>query len=147
MADGQSRRFEPTHAAPEGGVASFEEPTPDRPAAPLDGGLPVQVLTRRGAWAHVMCSNGWSTWVDGRLLVALGVAPVVEELELALATYSRLVSEYGAGTIDEAAFRQRIFQAGLIVHDDHAWIFDFATGKWAHYDGFQLRVLSSSVEG
>jgi hypothetical protein len=23
----------------------------------------------RGAWAHVLCSNGWTGWVDNRLLV------------------------------------------------------------------------------
>ncbi len=26
----------------------------------------------RGAWAEVLCSNGWSAWVDGRRLVGIG---------------------------------------------------------------------------
>ena len=38
--------------------------------ATLGGHLPVQVTEMRGAWAHIVCSNGWTGWVDGRLLVA-----------------------------------------------------------------------------
>jgi SH3-like domain-containing protein len=37
--------------------------------ATLGGHLPVQVTEVRGAWAHVLCSNGWTGWVDNRLLV------------------------------------------------------------------------------
>jgi hypothetical protein len=36
--------------------------------ATIDPAVPVQVLERRGDWAEVLCSNGWSGWVDGRNL-------------------------------------------------------------------------------
>jgi hypothetical protein len=45
---------------------------PDSQAPPnhhLDALLPVQLLEQRpDSWAHVLCANGWSTWVDGRRL-------------------------------------------------------------------------------
>jgi SH3-like domain-containing protein len=36
--------------------------------ATLGGGLPIQVTEVRGAWARVLCSNGWTGWVDGRII-------------------------------------------------------------------------------
>jgi SH3-like domain-containing protein len=36
--------------------------------ATLGGGLPIQITEVRGAWAHVLCSNGWTGWVDGRII-------------------------------------------------------------------------------
>jgi uncharacterized protein YgiM (DUF1202 family) len=40
--------------------------------ASLDPGSEVQVLDRQDQWAHIACSNGWTTWVDARLLVTDG---------------------------------------------------------------------------
>jgi SH3-like domain-containing protein len=34
----------------------------------LEARLPVQVTDRQGEWAHVVCSNGWSAWIDARNL-------------------------------------------------------------------------------
>jgi SH3-like domain-containing protein len=34
----------------------------------LAAGLPVAVVERRGGWARVVASNGWSGWVDGSRL-------------------------------------------------------------------------------
>jgi hypothetical protein len=36
---------------------------------PLAGGLDLQVIQRVGDWARVVAVNGWSGWVDARLLV------------------------------------------------------------------------------
>jgi Bacterial SH3 domain len=33
-------------------------------AGTLQKRVPVQVLERRGDWAHIKCSNGWSAWID-----------------------------------------------------------------------------------
>ncbi len=61
----------PTHVAPSGGTAAYGEPDPSaEPIARLGPRLPVQVTERRGAWAYVVCSNGWAGWVDGRSLEA-----------------------------------------------------------------------------
>jgi hypothetical protein len=50
-------------------LPAYAEPDPNgTPVATLDAALPVQVDEELGAWAHVVCSNGWSAWVDGRYL-------------------------------------------------------------------------------
>ena len=38
----------------------------------LAGGVQLSIVEERGAWAQVMGSNGWTGWVDGRLLAKLG---------------------------------------------------------------------------
>ncbi len=61
----------PGHKVPPQGMQAWAAPDPNGPViATLGGHLPVQVTEMRGAWAHVVCSNGWTGWVDGRLLVA-----------------------------------------------------------------------------
>jgi RsiW-degrading membrane proteinase PrsW (M82 family) len=63
----------PTHVAPPTGLAAWETPDPSRPPmVTLAGGVQLSVLEERGAWARVMGSNGWTGWVDGRLLARLG---------------------------------------------------------------------------
>jgi hypothetical protein len=43
------------------------QPDPDSPTtATLERRIPVQLLERRGEWAHVLCSNGWTAWIDAR---------------------------------------------------------------------------------
>ena len=37
--------------------------------AHLDPGLTVELVERRGDWANIVCSNGWSAWVDARVLL------------------------------------------------------------------------------
>ncbi|MFE2147915.1 hypothetical protein ACFXA3_40380, partial [Streptomyces sp. NPDC059456] len=67
--------FHPTHVVPREGLPAWEEPDVSRPAAALDPFLPVQLLSRRGEWGEILCANGWSAWVDGRLLVAVPEPP------------------------------------------------------------------------
>jgi hypothetical protein len=63
----------PTHVAPVAGMAAWDVPDPNRPQmVTLAGGVQLSIVEERGAWAHVMGSNGWTGWVDGRLLVKLG---------------------------------------------------------------------------
>ena len=63
--------FHATHRVPPTGLATFS--APDANAAPglrLTAGLDVQVVEQHAdGWAHVACSNGWRTWVDGRQLL------------------------------------------------------------------------------
>lgn len=59
----------PTHSVPGGGLRTWPQPDPKSLEGPrLDPGLPIQVAERKGAWARVVASNGWSGWVDGRLI-------------------------------------------------------------------------------
>jgi RsiW-degrading membrane proteinase PrsW (M82 family) len=63
----------PTHVAPPAGLAGWDEPDPSRPPmVTLAGGVQLSIAEERGAWARVVGSNGWTGWVDGRLLVKLG---------------------------------------------------------------------------
>jgi hypothetical protein len=61
----------PTHRVPAVGMWAWNEPDPAaQPAAALDPHLEVQATEHRGEWVHILCSNGWAAWVDGRQLVA-----------------------------------------------------------------------------
>ena len=64
------------------------------------------------------------------------------ELQAALDRCQQLIADCNAERIDKETFRREIFKAGLIVHDTDAWLFDFANGRWVHYDGFGLRPLT-----
>lgn len=51
---------------------AWAEPDPNAaPIARLDPYLEVMVTEQTGAWARIVCSNEWSAWVDGRLLVGV----------------------------------------------------------------------------
>jgi len=66
------RRYAPTHRVPETGMAAWSRPDPAlQPEHALAAGLDVMVTEQRAdGWAHVVFSNDWEAWVDGRLLVA-----------------------------------------------------------------------------
>jgi len=64
--------FVPTHRVPGTGLATWPDADPGTAPGPrLESGLEVQVLEQRDdGWAQLACSNGWTAWADGRLLVA-----------------------------------------------------------------------------
>lgn len=58
-----------THTVPPDGMMAWTAPDPaSAPSATLPARLGVQVTQEWGAWSRVLCDNGWSGWVDGRLL-------------------------------------------------------------------------------
>jgi len=62
--------FVASHVVPGTGLPTWPAPDPAQPQGPpLAAGLEVQVLevTPQG-WAHVVCSNGWTAWVDAARL-------------------------------------------------------------------------------
>lgn len=69
--------FRPTHRVPAGGMRSWPKPDATLAEGPsIDAGVEVAAVARQGDWAHVVCSNGWSAWVNGRALVPItGRAP------------------------------------------------------------------------
>lgn len=139
--------FAPTHLVPGTGVAAWDVPDPARaPVAQLDPGLPVRLFEQRpDGWAHVGCSNGWSTWVDGRLLNEVdplaGDDALWAALHEALASYGRLLDELESGAIDAAAFSRRALRIGLIVRENDAWLLDLPTKRWWRYDGLSLATV------
>jgi hypothetical protein len=59
----------PSHSVPPQGLRAWSAPDPAGPVvANLAPGLPIQVAEVRGAWARVICSNGWTGWIDGRII-------------------------------------------------------------------------------
>jgi SH3-like domain-containing protein len=51
-------------------MRAWAAPDPSQdPVTRLAQGTELLVLERRGAWAHVQASNGWTGWVDDRRLV------------------------------------------------------------------------------
>jgi SH3-like domain-containing protein len=62
----------PTHVVPDGGTSAWAAPDPRGvPIARIDPGVEVQLLERSGDWAHIVCNNGWSAWVDRRVIKEL----------------------------------------------------------------------------
>ncbi|MGF1430620.1 hypothetical protein [Kitasatospora sp. LaBMicrA B282] len=146
--------FEPTHVVPPGGLPSWAAPDPARPAARLDPLLPVRLTETRGDWARVVCANGWTTWLDGRLLVSLphppgGAAlragedprPLLARLERALGDYRALVDEAAAGRLTVTEFRERAagLRIGAVVDGTDAWLLDPVEQRWYYCDGTRLR--------
>ncbi|GAA2797617.1 hypothetical protein RMN57_34460 [Kitasatospora sp. CM 4170] len=153
--------FRPTHVAAPDGMATWAAPDPSQPSTPLDPLLPVRLIDRRGDWAYVLCSNGWSTWVDGRLLVALPDTPpapgappartadprrALAEVEAALNRYRSLLEDLAAGQVDLETFRERArgLRIGLVVDGEALWVFDAAHDRWCYCDGLQLQTYAAS---
>lgn len=61
----------PTHRAAAAGQQSWDQPDPSRPMTPLAGNLDLAITQRVGDWAKVVAVNGWSGWVDARLLTPI----------------------------------------------------------------------------
>ncbi|WP_309058533.1 hypothetical protein [Streptomyces sp.] len=152
--------FRPTHVVPEHGLSAWETPDLDRPTVPLDPLLPVHLLERRGDWGHVLCSNGWSAWVDGRLLVAVpqdppaagapmtrtaDPRPLLARAEKTLARYRAAVADLADGSLDGEAFhaRTRGLRAGIVVDGESAWLYDPDHGRWAYTDGTRLHTCAA----
>ena len=66
-----ARPYAPTHHVPAAGMSAWPRPDPAlRPEHHLAAGLDVMVIEQRDdGWAHVVFSNDWEAWVDGRRLV------------------------------------------------------------------------------
>ncbi|MFM9370412.1 hypothetical protein [Streptomyces sp. Da 82-17] len=147
--------FLPTHVVPPDGLPTWSSPDATRPTAPLDPLLPVQVVERRGDWACALCSNGWSAWVDGRLLLPVphgppaagqpaartaDPRPLLGTVEDQVSRYRRLVEELTSGRIDGAEFAEqtRGLRVGVIVDGNATWLYDARHERWLYCDGFTL---------
>ncbi|MGW6707407.1 hypothetical protein ACWGDE_21295 [Streptomyces sp. NPDC054956] len=152
---GEAEDFRPTHIVPQEGLPAWESPDMSRPTVPLDAFLPVQMLSRRGEWGEILCANGWSAWVDGRMLVAVPQPPptggrpltrtedprpllgrCAEEVE----RYRRAVAELTSGRIDAESFRRAVrgLRAGVVIDGESVWLYDESTGRWMYGDGSRL---------
>ncbi|GAB2887812.1 hypothetical protein GCM10027074_65190 [Streptomyces deserti] len=152
--------FRPTHVVPQHGMPAWEAPDPGRPTVALDPLLPVQLVERLGDWGHVVCSNGWSAWVDGRCLVAVpqdppaadgpltrtaDPRPLLARAEEALARYRGAVEELAGGGLDGEAFRARTrgLRIGIVVDGESVWLYDRDHGRWVYTDGTRLSTYAA----
>ncbi|GAA0300062.1 hypothetical protein GCM10009540_19160 [Streptomyces turgidiscabies] len=155
--------FRPTHVVPREGLAAWEEPDPARPTVALDALLPVELVERRGDWGHVRCANGWSAWVDGRLLVAVpqdppaagaplartaDPRPLLARAEQALARYRGAVEELTGGALDRESFRGRTRgqRIGIVVDGESVWLYDAEHERWVYTDGARLTRYAADRE-
>ncbi|MFG2915996.1 hypothetical protein ACGF0D_24310 [Kitasatospora sp. NPDC048298] len=153
--------FRPTHVAPPDGMASWAAPDPTQPTARLDALLPLRLLDRRGDWARILCSNGWTAWVDGRLLVALpqpppaaggppartaDPRPALADAGGALDRYRALLEDLATGALDLETFRERTrgLRIGLVVDGGALWLFDPLHDRWCYGDGLQLQTYAAT---
>ncbi|MFE9399599.1 hypothetical protein [Streptomyces flavidovirens] len=147
--------FRPTHVVPGDGLAAWEEPDVSRPTEPLDPLLPVQLIGRRGDWGQILCANGWSAWVDGRLLVSVpqeppaagqpmartaDPRPLLAHVEESVSQYRRAAEDLTAGRTDGEGFRRRTrgLRVGMVVEGESVWLYDAEHERWVYCDGTHL---------
>ncbi|MGW7315215.1 hypothetical protein [Streptomyces sp. NPDC054854] len=155
--------FRPTHVVPGDGLPAWEGPDPTRPTAALDAFLPVRLQSRRGEWAEVLCSNGWSAWVDGRLLVAVpqppptagrplerteDPAPLLARTAEALERVRRAAADLAAGSLDPDGVRRATLglRAGVVLDGDRLWVYDEAEGRWMYAEGSRPTTYAVDAE-
>ncbi|MFD7370584.1 hypothetical protein, partial [Streptomyces mirabilis] len=136
---------------------------PPPPPARRGGGAGAPRARRLGDWGRVVCANGWSAWVDGRLLVAVPQPPPAEgdpltrtadprpllaRVEQALTRYRSAAEDLAAGRLDGASFRgitrgQRI---GVVVDGESLWLYDAEHERWVYTDGTRLSTYAVADE-
>ncbi|MCX4514826.1 MULTISPECIES: SH3 domain-containing protein [Streptomyces] len=154
--------FRPTHVVPGEGMATWESPDVASPSAPLDPFLPVELVDRRGEWGRVLCANGWSAWVDGRLLIAVPKAPpsagqpldrtadpqpLLARAEEVLSQYRRAAQELATGRCDGETFRRRTqgMRLGVVVDGEALWLYDAEHERWVYCDGARLAPFATTA--
>ncbi|MEV7419237.1 hypothetical protein [Streptomyces sp. NPDC089919] len=154
--------FRPTHVVPQEGLPAWEAPDVSRPTEPLDPFLPVELLARRGEWAQILCANGWSAWVDGRLLVAVpqqpptgagplsraeDPLPLLARIADTLESYRQAADDLAAGRCDTEAFLRATggLRAGVVVDGESVWLYDATSGRWMYGDGRRMTTFAAAV--
>ncbi|MFD3307133.1 hypothetical protein [Streptomyces sp. NPDC058694] len=152
--------FRPTHVVPQDGLPAWEAPDPTRPTVPLDALLPVRLVERRGDWGHVLCANGWSAWVDGRLLLAVpqeppaagqplartaDPRPLLARVEETVGRYRQTVEELAAGRLDGEDFHGRTqgMRVGIVVDGEAVWLYEAEHERWVYCDGTRLSTYAT----
>ncbi|WP_240654255.1 hypothetical protein [Streptomyces sp. AcE210] len=154
--------FRPTHVVPPDGMPAWEEPDVSRPTQPLDPLLPVELVERRADWGRIVCANGWSAWVDGRLLVAVprdppeagkpmartaDPRPLMARVEEAAGQYRRAARELAEERIDGETFQRRTqgLRVGMVVDGEAVWLYDAEHERWVYCDGRQLSTYAAGA--
>ena len=62
------------------------------------------------------------------------------KLEQAAAAAHAALEEAEGGQLEDEELRKKLFKAGLVVHEHVAWMLDVENGRWAAYDGLEVRL-------
>lgn len=147
--------FVPTHTVPAWGLEVWSVPdTAQEPAGLLPADTRVRVLERRpDGLVRVATAEGIAAvWADGRHLQEIPAGDpatamgFVAELQASVASYQRLLDDLAAKRIDADSFRRRAFDAGLVLRDGAALMFDLPSGRWYWYDGVQVRPMGPGAD-
>ncbi|WP_374225195.1 hypothetical protein [Streptomyces sp. ISL-98] len=153
--------FRPTHVVPQAGMPAWESPDVSRPTEPLDPLLPVQLIGRRGDWGEILCANGWSAWVDARLLVSVPQGPpgahqplartadprpLLARVEESLSQYRRAAEDLASGRTDGESFHRRTLglRVGVVVDGESVWLYEAEHERWVYCDGTRLSTYAAS---
>ncbi|WP_328773720.1 hypothetical protein [Streptomyces sp. NBC_00286] len=152
--------FHPTHVVPRDGMPAWDAPDPARPTVPLDALLPVRLVDRRGDWGHIVCANGWSAWVDGRLLIAVpqeppaaahplartaDPRPLLTRVEQAVGRYRQAVEDLTAGRLNGETFHARTqgLRIGIVADGESVWLYEAEHERWVYCDGTHLTTYAT----
>ncbi|RLU81590.1 hypothetical protein CTZ27_32410 [Streptomyces griseocarneus] len=156
-----SADFRPTHVVPPSGLPTWSGPDGTVPTEPLDALLPVRLVDRRGDWGRVLCSNGWTAWVDTRPLVALPREPpaaggpavrtadargLLARVEETLGRYRRAMDDLAEGRTDGETFRRGTegLRVGVVVDGDAVWLYEPEGDRWCYCDGTAMTGLTAT---
>lgn len=128
--------FQPTHTVPAGGAPTWPAADPTRPQGPdLAPGTPVVVAERVGDWARIVCANGFTAWVDSRVLVAGTPTPTPTSPTSSAALDARVAQLEGM----DFSFSKPMLGAGLILLGG---IMSWARADAITYSGFNVSVMA-----
>ncbi|MGI5400780.1 hypothetical protein ACQEVG_15235 [Streptomyces sp. CA-135486] len=155
-----TEEFRPTHVVPRDGLPAWESADVSRPTDSLDPLLPVQLVDRRGDWGRIVCANGWSAWVDGRLLVSVpqdppvpggtparteNPRPLLGRVAESLSQYRRAAEDLATAGTDGETFRRRTqgLRLGVVVDGESMWLYDAEHERWVYCDGSRLSTYAA----
>lgn len=108
---------------------------------------------------EILCANGWSAWVDGRMLVAVpqppptggrpltrteDPQPLLERCAEELERYRRAVADLAGGRTDAESFRRAVrgLRAGVVVDGESVWLYEETSRRWMYGDGSRLMTFA-----
>ncbi|MEU2510723.1 hypothetical protein [Streptomyces syringium] len=156
---GPAAGFRPTHVVPGDGMPTWVAPDGLVASEPLDALLPVRLLERRGDWGQVLCLNGWSAWVDARLLLPVPQGPpstgqqlartadaraLLARVEETVGRYHRAVEDLAAGRMDGETFRDTTqgLRIGAVIDGEAMWVYDAEQDRWCYCDGTAMATFA-----
>jgi hypothetical protein len=69
----------------------------------------------------------------------------VEAMERGVAACRQALVDYQAGLLNEEQLRRALYQAGMVLGDNEAWLLDVAGAAWSRYDGIGTERFPAGV--